>query len=483
MRRSLLTKLTVGLVVLLLLAGAGFLGLTVRTSQMYEQEVQQRLNAELAPHIAGAYELLDGTAVNEESLETLFTELMHVNPAIEVYLLDASGEILAFSAPEGHVQRRRVSLAPIQQLLEGEGEGPVLGDDPRSQRRKVFSAAALVRDGVQLGYVYVVLAGEAYDGVAGMLARSYMLRLAAWISAGILAITLVVGTTFFYRLTRPLVELDREMREFAAALAGTPAGPGPVNGDEVSSLQVSFRGMAERIRTQMEALNRADRSRRELVANVSHDLRTPLAHLTGYIETLRLQGDRLTAAERDEHLGVAIRHGERLSQLIDELFELARLDTLDAPATAERFGLEELVRDVARRYRPVAERRGVEFGTDLAIADCEVVGDPRLIERSLANLLDNALHHTPDGGSVDLSAKREDDGVSLSVRDSGDGIPPEHQPHVFERFYRGTSDTGQGGGGLGLAIAKRAIELHRGSIGFSCVPGRGTTFRVQLPIV
>ncbi len=482
MGRSLLAKLTAGLAALLVIAGAGFLALTVRTSRMYEQEVQQRLNAELATHIADTYALVDGEEVNQESLATLFTELMHVNPAIEVYLLDATGEILAFSAPEGHVERRRVSLAPVQRLLEGEGDGPVLGDDPRSQGRKVFSAAALASDGVQFGYVYIVLAGEAYDGVAAMLGRNYMLRLAAWIGLAIVAITLVVGTTLVHRLTRPLVGLEQEVRDFTAALAGTPTEQRPASGDEVASLQASFRGMAERIRSQVEALSRADRSRRELVANVSHDLRTPLAHLTGYIETVRLQGNRLTDVERDEHLGVAIRHGERLSRLIDELFELARLDALEVPAMTETFGLEELVRDVARRYRVVAERRGVDLGTDLAIADCEIVGDPRLIERSLSNLLDNALHHTPDGGSVDIAAGREPGGVELSVRDTGDGIPPEHQAHVFERFYRGTSDTGQGGGGLGLAIAKRAIELHRGRIDFSSAPGQGTTFRIQLPL-
>lgn len=482
MRRSLFAKLTIGLAVLFVFVGIGFLGLTVRTSQLYEQEVQQRLNIDLAPHIVDAYDLLSGGEVNQESLKALFTELMHVNPAIEVYLLDASGEILAFSAPEGHVVRRRVSLAPVQRLLEGEGSGPVLGDDPRSQGRKVFSAAVVVRDGIQLGYVYVVLAGEAYDGVAGMLGRNYMLRLAAWIAFGIVAITLIVGTTLFHRLTRPLVALEQEMRDFSSALPGTATEHGSASGDEVASLQASFQSMAARIRVQMDALSQADRSRRDLVANVSHDLRTPLAHLTGYIETLRLQGDRLSAAERDEYLGVAIRHGERLSQLIDELFELARLDALDTPARTERFDLAELVRDVARHYRAVAERRGVEFGTNVAIPDCEIIGDPRLIERSLSNLLDNALHHTPDGGSVDLSAVLGAGGVELSVRDSGDGIAPEHQAHVFERFYRGASDTGQGGGGLGLAIAKRAIELHRGQIDFSSAPGQGTTFRIRLPI-
>ncbi|NKB87034.1 MAG: HAMP domain-containing protein [Acidobacteria bacterium] len=482
MPRSLFARLTLALAGILFILGAGFLLLTVRTSQMYEQEMQQRLHRELAAHVASVYELFEPEGVNQQSLETLFTELMHVNPAIEVYLLNPSGEILSYSAPEGQVVRSRVSLAPVQRFLESGPEGPIVGDDPRSDGTKVFSAAPVTRDGVLLGYMYVVLASQIYDGVAGTLAQSYMLRLAAWIALAVLLLSALAGAVLFYRMTRPLAALDEAMRAFTGSMAEDDSGPDrSPERDEIGGLQSSFDEMAATIRRQVEALGAADRSRRELVANVSHDLRTPLAHMTGYLETLRLQWDDLPADRRAEYLEVAVRHGERLSGLVDELFEISRLDTLEDLVRLERFCIDELVRDVARRYRLVAERRGIEFATRVPVTELEMDGDPQLIERSLSNLLDNAMRHTPDGGTIEVAARRESGRVLLSIRDTGEGIPVEEQGRVFERFYRGSTHTSVGGGGLGLAIAKRAIELHRGEIDFSSAPGLGTTFHVELP--
>ena len=480
--RRLYLKLAAALAMVLVVLAAGLLALTARTSHMYEQEVQQRLNAELAPHMVDKYALLREHEVNQEALKELFDQLMVINPAIEVYLLDASGEILAFSAPEGHVVRRRVSLAPVQELLDGNATGLILGDDPRDVgRSKAFNSAPILSDGRLEGYVYVVLGGEAYDGVAGMLGRSYILRLSAWIGGGILLVALAVAAVLFQRLTRPLAELDAEMARFGATTLGTDPEPLAREGDEIARLEASFRHMAQRIGEQMEQLERTDQLRRELVANASHDLRTPLTQLSGYLETLQLRHESLSPDERAEYLETAIRHSEQLGRLVDELFELARLDALDAPLRSETFSINELAHDIVRRYRLAAQDRQIQL---VLTADgrCEMRGDPALIARSLENLIDNALRHTPDGGRVEVLAAPGSGMISVQVRDTGEGIAEADQERIFDPFYRGASTSARGIGGLGLAIAKRAIELHRGRIRVDSRPGGGSAFELELPV-
>lgn len=477
-------RLSLALLGVLAALGAGFLMLGLHTSRLYEMEVQQRLNAELADHIVEHYPLIRSRRVNDGALEELFRMLMVINPSIEVYLLDPEGGILAYEAPPGHVERRRVSLGPIEAALRGRGRFPILGDDPRdADGSKAFSVAP-IRDGGQLqGYLYVVLGGEAYDTIAGALAGSYALRLGAWLGAAILLLCAGVAALLFRRLTRPLSRLDARMADFAARELDEPIRP-EVERDEIDRLQATFDAMSRRIREQIDALQQNDRLRRELVVSVSHDLRTPLAHLQGYLETLRLRGERLDADERQEYLGIALRHAERLGRLVHDLFELAKLDALNAPVQVEDFSVAELVRDVVDKQRLAADRRGIALTAQLASHECRVQADPSLLERALENLVENALRHTPAGGSVQVLGSRAGDLVSIQVRDTGEGIPPEERDRVFDRFYRTPSSSVEDrGSGLGLAIVRRAVELHRGSIRIESAPGGGSVFALLLPAV
>jgi signal transduction histidine kinase len=408
--------------------------------------------------------------------------LMVVNPSIEVYLLDPGGRILAFSAPPGRVVRERVDLAPVDHFLEG-ARLPVYGDDPRDRgAREVFSAAPIVSDGSLQGYLYVVLAGEQHASVFGMLEESWILRLAAGLLAGSVVVAAAAALLLVRRLTRPLSALAREMEAFAAAElppADSPASePG---GDEIERLQARFRQMAGRIREQLAALAGTDRARRELVAGVSHDLRTPLTHLQGYLETL-LMKESLPERARQEYLQIAYEECLRLSRLVADLFELAKLEALQAPLEREVFSLAELAHDVAHKFRLAALEKGVELEVDAHGELGLVDGDLRLLERVLENLLDNAVRHTPGGGRVSLTVVPAADAIAVSVADTGPGIPAAEVPHVFDRFRRGRRAGGAGleGAGLGLTIARRALELHGSDLVCASAPGAGTTFRFTL---
>jgi len=221
-------------------------------------------------------------------------------------------------------------------------------------------------------------------------------------------------------------------------------------------------------------------ARRDLVANVSHDLRTPLVAMRGYLEVLATRGDRMPAEQRQGYVAIALRQCEQLGRLVDSLFELARLDYKDATLARERFALAELASDVVQKFALAAAGAGVVLTSEAAPGLPLVDADLGLIERVLDNLIDNALRHTPIGGSVHITIDAAGGDVRVRVADTGAGIAAADLPHVFDRHWRGDAARGTGGAGLGLAIARRIVELHGRTIEVESEPPRGTCFTFAL---
>ncbi len=486
MFRSLYAKLAVVLVGLSLLSGSMFVILMVYSTERYHQELYQKLNRDLAQHIVAHEDLLSDGKPDEQRLKSLFDNMMALNPSVEVYLTDSTGNILTYSAPAGKVKTERVDTGPIRRFLAGE-QLPVLGPDPRNpDRRKIFSAAPVTEDGDLRGYLYVIAAGEQYDTIASMLQDSYVMKVSLWLAAAGLLFALLTALVIFGLLTRRLGWLTDAVERFRANDFRQPADmalPRSGNGDEIDRLAVSFEDMARQITAQMEHLEETDRLRRELVANVSHDLRTPLASLQGYLETLLMKADDLSPQEQREYVEIAARHSRRLGSLVSELFELARLDSTDAMPEREPFSLAELIQDVLQKYELRARDAGVHLDVRLDSRVPFVYANIGLIERVLENLLDNALRHTPRGGSVNLVLVPGGDSVSVKLSDTGCGIPDQDLPHIFDRFYRSRKPgtRSDDGAGLGLAIARRILELHGGRIEAASGYRSGTTFTFELP--
>jgi signal transduction histidine kinase len=321
-----------------------------------------------------------------------------------------------------------------------------------------------------------------------MLSQSHALQLAAGLALVSILFALLAGLLIFGVITRKLEHLARGMEKFQAGdfaqRPDLPAIPEGGRGDEIDQLRMTFRDMAHRIVTQVQKLKQTDVLRRELVANVSHDLKTPLASLQGYVDTLLLKDDVLTPAERRNYLGVASRSCERLGKLVADLIELAKLDAREVTPQAEAFSPGELMQDVAQKFQLRAEQHHVRLETELPERVPYVSADIGLIERVLDNLIGNALAHTGPGGVVRLRLKPDGDRVLLQVSDTGSGIPDEDIPHIFERFYRvNTGGWEQGGhAGLGLAITKSILDLHGSRMQVDSKLGVGTSFAFTLPL-
>ncbi len=451
--------------------------LWIGSSEAYELELTQRLNLDVARHLAEHAVPLDAEGqIDEAQLGGMLMHVMSVNPALEVYLLDGAGKVLAYDAPEGHVKRLQVRLEPLHELLN-EAQLPVLGDDPRSvDGLQPISVWPLQADSKTVGFVYVVLNGEALRATAGPLRGSRQLRIFAFSTVAILLVGIAVNFLLARRLTQPL-RLLRDV--IGARKTKLPAKVFQAQ-DEIGLLAKTYVDMAQQIEDQLGRLERSDRDRRQFVASVSHDLRTPLASLQGYLELLDERKEKMESEER-EFVAVARRRALHLSHLVDQLFQLAKLEAGDVEPHLEDFNLAELTQDVLQGLRPRAQHAGVRLRCRMPRHLPDIHGDLGLIERAVTNLVDNALKFTPHGGAVSVRLSNTPGGVEWSVQDDGPGIASADLEHIFERCFRGAADGRQPGTGLGLSITHRVLELHGASIEVQSTEGQGSLFSFSIP--
>jgi signal transduction histidine kinase len=480
--KALHVRLTLAFAGLLAVLGFGLLALLGRTSDRYADEVRQRLDSGIAMYVVRELALLEEGKVNAAALRELADRAMTLNPSAEVYLLDPKGHVLTAVVQHERVLRQSVSLAPIEEFLRAPERRPIYGDDPSSlEGRRVFSVAPVREHGEVDGYLYVVLGGQPERSIAERLWGSYALR-AASVALGLVILgALIVAGGLFAVLTRRLRALDRAMDTWSRALPpGSVSQRDERGGDEISALSARFAVMSQAIESQIRELKTIDELRRELIANVSHDLRTPLAALRGYIETLLIKGASAPAADLEAHLRIALRQADQLGRLIDALFDLARLESGLVVPTLEPVSIAELLQDVALRFRIHAETRGVELRTLLDTRGVAVLADIGLIERVIGNLLDNALRHTPPTGQVRIEMSAEDTVVRIRVIDTGEGIEPADVPRIFERFYSLRDPADRTRAGLGLSIVKRIMDLHGQAVSVLSQRGVGTTVEITL---
>jgi len=471
--------------------------------QRFEHEsVYERANAFLGRVVALHPDLLDLQSRDAEGFTSFLRNLLLFEPDSQLYLLDAQGNVLAASGSLQPAPGFKVRLQPVREAVAVAGDrrrAPyVMGDDPEHMSHDAVIAArpltrAVIRSEPEpAGYLYLVcqppslnvghaevyrstLAGTAMTGVVALIVG--MTLCAAWIVATV---------------TRPLRDLSdavaRAQREgFEGAAMVDGAAVPRRGGDEFARLRAGFHAMLTRLRSQWDALRRLDQFRREGVSNLSHDLRSPLTATAACLETLdrRWAGDPARGDDR-ALLEVALRNTRNAAQLVRSLGDLALLDEPQFKLQPMTMNLAEMLDDIVMRFTDRAARQGVTLRNDSAAgASVFAAVDIELFERALANLVDNALRHTPPGGRVTLRADGGGQAVRVAVADTGSGIAAGDLEHLFDRLYSGTGARGDadggGGKGLGLAIVKRIVELHRGEVAVRSATGEGTEVTIHLP--
>ena len=339
--------------------------------------------------------------------------------------------------------------------------------------------ARVVLNGQVMGVVGVPVKPPPLYVTLGALGPTLAVVALVLLAAGTAIAALVIGGPTRRRL--------QQLQEAALALgAGRPGVRAPESGgDEVTSLSRAFNEMASQLDSRNAALEHADRTRRQLLADVSHELMTPLSAIRGYVETLSMHDLQIDEARRSRYLGIVSEEASRLEHIIGDLLDLARLEGGGGAFRVERVSVDQLLDRVRDRHGPILADKGITLSTRRAPELETVMGDPNRLEQALQNLVANALRHTPPSGSVSVEVSRRGGEVVMAVQDTGSGIPLEHLPHLFDRFYKADeSRTGTevpSGSGLGLSIVQAIVARHGGRVTAANAPDGGARFEVLLP--
>lgn len=449
----------------------------------YSRTADQWVNWELAENLARELQPYIEKDLDVPKVEAVVHRLAEYNPEVELYLTDASGAIL-FSPVEFHDSK--VDTKVIETFLNSSGAplDPIRGLDPRRPATypQIFSAARAVINGSP-GYVYVILNGHRKRDV-----YQYQGDAVAWQASGsffgtVFAISVCIGVLFFYALTRRFARMTEVLRDFEAGDYSKRIES--TSNDELGIHARAFNRMADTISANIEQLKKADSLRRELVANISHDLRLPLAVIQAHLDTLSIKLNDADLEQRQKLLKEAIESCEFLNELLGDLFELSKLSADDYKPNREEFALDELALDLLIKLKPMALERGVELHDDIPQKLPFVSADLKMINRAISNLIENAIRYTPAGGRVDVSVQQKDDKILVTVADTGIGVAPEELEHIFDRFFRGSTGKRKEheGTGLGLAIVKKTFEVHGEQIRVASELGKGTRFEFELPLV
>ena len=296
----------------------------------------------------------------------------------------------------------------------------------------------------------------------------------------LIAVTAVAALVIFAPARNRLRALEQAAEQFGAGQLNTRA---PAHGrDEIARVAAAFNHMAADLEARTEALQLSDQLRRRMLADISHDLRTPLMTMRGYLDTLDMHEIVLDEGKRRRYVDTARRETIRLERIVADLLDLARFENGVATLEPRVIAIERVLAGVAGRFERDAAAAEVTIRTRIDPSVDQIVADPDRLDQALSNLVANALRHMPPHGTIELEATAADGACQITVTDSGDGISPDHLAHVFERFYKvdASRASGAAGSGLGLSIVKAIVERHGGTISVTSQPGR-TTFAITLP--
>jgi len=477
---SLYLRIGLGFILLLALMLAAQAGLFLWLAVQSEGALPPRMLADFADLVADEIEAEAARTPGldlEQYARTRFPELHR--PVVLVFsdgrLVAEKGAALPPPVAEWAVDRvRRVAEAPPPGSPRGPGRrGARRGRRIDGPGRMPVAFAPVVVDRRVVAAVVVVPIrpfGRVMEQFAPLI--------------GLGALLLLVGGTALAALIvfRPAHARLRALQEAADQLgAGDASARAPAEGgDEIASVARAFNRMADELASRQAALLDADRARRQLLADVSHELMTPLTAIRGYAETLSLP-QFAPPGDAGRYVGIVIEEVDRIERLVGDLLDLARYEAGGAALAREPLAVADLFARVRARHQPVMRERGIDLHDHVSEDAAVVVGDARRLEQALQNLAANALRHSGQGGRVSLSATRRGAAVVLAIADTGSGIAPEHLPHVFDRFYKADPSRADGGTGLGLSIVRAIVEQHGGTVSARSTPGVETVFEIVLP--
>lgn len=423
------------------------------------------LRAQVIPSI-----IKSGDINSNGELKTLAANVakVHGSAQIAVWAYNKNGELLSSA---GHTERLGPTIRKNRPDYAGSENERYLIENGRNGRELIFikpihnsqgSMIGLIETRTSLAHVDASLGKERFGLILGGV---FVLLLA------LLMTHLVIGVAL-----RPLTNLASTIQHIATSDL-TSRSEVPPGDDEVAKLVTAFNAMLDRLESAFDAQRRANDEVRQFTANASHELRSHLTVVTGYMDVMQ-RGAASDLHERERVLNAARNELSRLAQLVDDLLTLARLGS-GAPLQFEPVNMGELIKECVQEIRMISTDHPIELRLETAQW---LMADPLRVRQIVRNLLENAIKHTPSGTEISIGLETREENLCFWVKDNGPGISVENLPHVFERFWRADTSRQKLGSGLGLPIVAVIAEAHKGRTFVESRPGQGATFTVCLPL-
>ena len=463
------TAAFISLILLSVLILNFFVGIQLKDE--YEQRITRNLlsNASLAGDI-----LKDLIKSGSSGLVQQKTDALAEKLDARITVIDSAGRVIGESEKKPLPMDDHSNRPEIKKAVEtGEGESMRFSDTLSINMKYV--AVAVKEGGDLTGIIRLALPMIDVESRVRVIYKVVL-------TGGLVAIVFVLIAGFF--ISRNMINPISGMTEVAQSIAAGDFSKRAEVGrdDELGIMARSLNSMADELELKMINLEKMDDMRAEFVANVSHELKTPLTSIKGFVETL--EGGAIDDRENAmRFLSIIGKHAEGLSNITDDLLKLSELESGENRIEKSSFNLKDLINEVVNHYDHLIEEKNFKLTLDFSGSDFNVRADRQKIEQVLINILDNSMKYTGEGGSINIYVYEKPDHFLAEVQDNGIGIPEEHLDRIFERFYRVDKARSRklGGTGLGLSIVKHAVMLHGGTVNIQSREARGTKVTITLP--
>jgi signal transduction histidine kinase len=459
-----------------------FISITYLSTTNFHLASTQLLNKDVAGHIAQFTSPFGQDSINTKKADSVFYNAMVLSPSAEVYFLDTSGKVIAYHAPKSALKRWTLPLANIKKLIASKGQEFIKGPDPKDPLEdKIFSAVEVKGKKRNLGYIYVILGSN--KNVTNLLFSSYVSNFLVKVLCLIIVSSIVAAFIYLKRIERSFNDMMLVLNRFQ-------------NGDlqarfkikeknELSDITQVFNNLADLLVFNIDRLKKSEKERKDFIANISHDLRTPLAIARGYIETLVIKKDteELSLSEHENYVQIALNKIKQVDEMVSQLFELSRIESVEFKAAKEPFVLSEIVQETVKTFQLAAAQKSI----DLKCTRCQyhvwINADVSMMERVVQNLIDNAVNNTPENGIIQISVIVENNQLVLKIQNTGDPLPDNLLEWINNSKDESTlSAKWSSRSGVGLLIVKKILQLHESSLKAYTDNTDGNTFTFGMPV-
>ena len=440
-----------------------FIVITYLTTKEFYQSSTQLTDKDVAAHIAEFASPFEDKGINKKVADSVFYNAMVLNPSIEVYFLDTTGKIMYYQSPDSTIKLWMIPLDNVIKHIQSNGEDYIKGPDPKDpSQQKVFSAAEVINDGKKLGYIYVILGGNAYNTASNMLFGSHVMSLAIIAFGVIIFLSVVLSFWYVNRLQRNFKKIIAVLNEY---MKGDFNVRFKLNAkDEFAPITDSFNKMATLLSFNIDKLKQTEQERKNFIATISHDLRTPLSVAKGYTETAltRLSTGEINKPEIDAFMQLVHKKLQQIEIMVHDLFELSRMESVHFTPNKEPFIFSEIFNEMYNVYKKRAAEKNIQLSCDGCEDMSWINADIRMIERVIQNLFDNAVKYTPEGGSIHTKLEKQAGLLTLTFTNNGTSLSDEliNWINITAQQTNDPIIIKPANAGLGLLIVKKVLELH-----------------------